>query len=498
VFAEPSSLGRPIRAGGVRALGRPSAVLLKEAIERNDTVTAQALLRYLPMEDKFLYDVNRDDAWAWMTYVADRWGEDAIFDLCWDLFSRAPARQSRERLRALPVELQVAWCAEMMRGHQSGRRSASEVQVVKEDGRYVISFDPCGSGGRMRIGDPVSNTPPRTEAPFHYGVTKEPHDWSWKQAGVCYYCAHCAIFNELTGIAEHGTPNWVTEYPKDAADPCRFIFYKRPDLIPPRYYSQVGRTQPAATVSSTGRPIATRHTENGELTYVEAFGRALRADTPQTMGEATLERVGRRLREGNIPGALELLDYYQQYEATYQLGGGWRDLDVAAWVAARAGEAAVGEFLRATVASWMRAYIDRLAALTPLERLYFLTEMKRAERSGPRRDGRLTVLEEHDRFVVEANPCGDCGRLRRQTDNLPDTVWTTREPHPWAWGQIGVPSRCARACVAFELLPAEWTGAPLWITDWNPDPDAPCRFFVYKRVDAIPVTYFERLGLRKP
>ncbi|MBI1736989.1 MAG: hypothetical protein HYR51_17605, partial [Candidatus Rokubacteria bacterium] len=205
-FLHPEPLGRPIRAGDPRTLGRPSTALLRDAIERNDVATARALLEYLPHEEKFVYDLNRDDAWAWMTYVADRWGEERIFELNWLVFTAVAGREGRRRLRALPVDEQVALVAEMMRGHRSGPRDAGSVQVVEEPDRFVMSFDPCGSGGRQRRGDPVDGTAARTEPPFNYGVTKRAYDWSWNRAGVCYYCTHCAIYDEMVGIAEYGTP----------------------------------------------------------------------------------------------------------------------------------------------------------------------------------------------------------------------------------------------------------------------------------------------------
>jgi hypothetical protein len=503
-FIEPTALRRPLRAGALDQLGRPTPSLLREAIERKDLRTARALVGYLHYEEKFVYDLNRDDAWAWMTYVADRWGEERIFELNWLVFTAAGAVEGRRKLRELPVDEQVAVVAEMMRGHRSGPRDARTLEVVEEPDRFVMSFDPCGSGGRQRRGDPVDGTPPRTEPPFAYGVTKRAYDWSWRRAGVCYYCAHCAIYNELVGIAEYGTPNWVTEYPDDAGAPCRWIFYKRPEVIPERYYHAVGREKPPAAVptataeappsSSAPVPLAKG------LVMSPRLGRPLRLEPAATIGESTLERLAAALEAGKTTEALALLAYYERHEETYQLGGGWRQLDVAAWVADRAGEHAVGDFLRATAESWMRAHIDKLAALSPAERLAFVAELKRAEHGGSGcGDDAVRVSEEHDRFVVTCSPCGDCGRLRRVgAPGVVPRFGVTTQPQSWSWGQAGVPFRCARNCVAFELLPIEWTGRPLWLTEWNADPGQPCRVLVYKGEDTIPASYYERLGHRKP
>jgi hypothetical protein len=122
-------------------------------------------------------------------------------------------------------------------------RQDGSVEIVEQEDRFSIRMDPRGGGGRMRRGDPVDGTPSRLGPPYHFGVTPEPHPWSWSRAGGPYDCAHRTL-DELLPMEWGGHPLWVTEYQDDAARPCTWHFYKRADLIPREVYERVGREKP--------------------------------------------------------------------------------------------------------------------------------------------------------------------------------------------------------------------------------------------------------------
>ncbi len=73
----------------------------------------------------------------------------------------------------------------------------------------------------------------------------------------------------------------------------------------------------------------------------------------------------------------------------------------------------------------------------------------------------------------------------------------TRTAHPWSWGRTGVPYYCVH-CALNELLPMEWGGHPLWVTEYDDDGDKPCAWHFYKRVEAIPDAVYERVDREKP
>jgi hypothetical protein len=153
-------------------------------------------------------------------------------------------RRTWKAFLRLSVEERVQLTAEVMRSHRCGPAQQGELEVIDEGDRYTIRMDPCGSGGRMRRGDPVDGTPSRLGPPYHFGKTRAAHDWSWGQKDVPYYCLHCCL-NELLPMEWGGHPLWVTGYDPDAAKPCAWHFYKRAELIPERYYARVGRRKPA-------------------------------------------------------------------------------------------------------------------------------------------------------------------------------------------------------------------------------------------------------------
>ena len=87
----------------------------------------------------------------------------------------------------------------------------------------------------------IDKTPPRTGPPTNLGKTSKPYFWSWSKAGVPYYCTHCCIWHEIMPIETQGYPLKVTEYSDDPNEPCKWYFYKRPELIPEEYFVRIGK-----------------------------------------------------------------------------------------------------------------------------------------------------------------------------------------------------------------------------------------------------------------
>ena len=214
------------------------------AIERGDRSRFQEAFRSLREASLAVHDGQADWAWGLLSCLRDGLGEERMDEV----FRVTQGRWVSERYAALgemtPQE-SLELTIEGMRGHFTGPSRAGRVDVVEENDRWILSFDPCGSGGRMRRSDPARGQTPRTEAPFSFAVTEEAHDWSWNEKGVCLYCAHCAVVNEILPIESLGAPMRVTEYPKDPGDPCRWTIYKSPELVPDWVYERVGKQPPA-------------------------------------------------------------------------------------------------------------------------------------------------------------------------------------------------------------------------------------------------------------
>jgi len=238
------AIGRALRTDDPEELGRPTSELLLAAIRDGRSSDAEALATYQDQEGKTLHDLMCDWVWGLLTEIARRDGEDAMYDMLRSSLSSSMMERTWKGFLRLTVEQRVQLTAEVMRSHRCGPELDGTVDVLDEEDRYVIRMDPCGSGGRMRRGDPEADTPSRLGPPYHYGVTAEAHEWSFGKEGVPYYCTHCAV-NEILSMDWGGHPLWVTEYNPDASKPCAWAFYKSAEDIPVRYYERAGKTKPA-------------------------------------------------------------------------------------------------------------------------------------------------------------------------------------------------------------------------------------------------------------
>lgn len=148
---------------------------------------------------------------------------------------------------ATRVNLHVAF--EAMRGHLCGPGRRGDVEFEETDDRYVLRFDPCGSGGRSVRGDAIEGTPPRDQAPYNWPLTREPAAWNHFEPGVCTYCAHCVMLTEIMPMEAFGYPVRAVDPPRPVpagATPqrCSWTMFKDLAAVPDEYYTRVGRIRP--------------------------------------------------------------------------------------------------------------------------------------------------------------------------------------------------------------------------------------------------------------
>jgi hypothetical protein len=226
-------------------VGREHAERAASAARSLDRDAVEEAMSELKEAQLVLHDAQADWCWGLLTVFRDTLGEERMDEAL--RVTQAPWLTERyARIGEMTPKESLELTIEGMRGHFTGPGRSGTIDVREDDDRWVLSFDACGSGGRMRRGDPARGQLPRTEAPYGFGVTHEAHDWSWGQKGVCLYCAHCAVVNEILPIEANGTPMRVVDYPSDPAEPCRWTIYKSPELVPDEAYLRVGKTRPAA------------------------------------------------------------------------------------------------------------------------------------------------------------------------------------------------------------------------------------------------------------
>lgn len=237
--------GRLLRTDDPADLGRPTSQHLADAIDNGRHDEAKKLARMTHEETKPLHDLYCDWVWDLLTKIGDKFGESRVYEMLRATQETWMLRRTWKAFTKMPVERQVQLTTEMMRAHRCGPNQDGTVEVTEDDEKFSITMDPCGSGGRMRRGDPVDGTPSRLGPPYNFGKTKEAHDWSWGRKDVPYYCVHCAV-NELLPIEWGGYPLWVTDYDPDHSKPCVWRFYKSPERIPETYWTRLGKKKPAS------------------------------------------------------------------------------------------------------------------------------------------------------------------------------------------------------------------------------------------------------------
>ena len=242
-LVKSDKLRRFVREDDWEDLGLSTPEMLEKAIDEGRYEEAKALARYFVPEGKSLHDLFCDWIWDLLTKTADKDGEEMVYQMCRATQETWMMKRTWKGLSKMSVEERVYTNAEVMRSHRCGPKQDGGIEIIEEEGRYSIKMDPCGSGGRMRRGDPVEGTPSRLGPPYNFGATKKAYPWSWTRKNVPYYCIHCAV-NEILPIEWGGYPLWVTGYSDDASKPCYWHFYEKPELIPEEYFDRLGFKKP--------------------------------------------------------------------------------------------------------------------------------------------------------------------------------------------------------------------------------------------------------------
>lgn len=236
------ALGRSAEAEQVRRIGREQ---LPAALASRDAARLLDLLDQYVGAARAIHDDYSDWTWALATWVQQQYGEDTV-----EVYFRAtlgPWTKSRtpsSQLRQMSALDNLRYTVEGMRAHFSGDERDGSIVVEERDDAYVLVLDPGGTCERMRRGDPLAGTGPRTEPPYSFGVTERAHPWSWGKAGVGLYSAHCCLVNEILPMEELGFPKRITECPDDDAGACRWLIYKDWGQLPASYFERVGLNPP--------------------------------------------------------------------------------------------------------------------------------------------------------------------------------------------------------------------------------------------------------------
>lgn len=238
------ALGRKIRTDDtVEELGRSSYDVLRDLIREGKTREALDFVDYVQHEFKWLHDLYNDWTYADLDYVAKTYGEEEIPKML--RHAREVLMKSAYRGQGEITALDnLRVFAEGLRAHRCGPGETGNIRIWEEQDRFVIELDPCGAGGRQRRVGQLDGIPPRTGEPFNLGTTQKPYPWSFGKKNVPYYCVHCCFWHEVMMIERFGFPSKIVDYQDDPQAPCRWYFYKKPELVPEEFYTRLGMKKP--------------------------------------------------------------------------------------------------------------------------------------------------------------------------------------------------------------------------------------------------------------
>jgi hypothetical protein len=213
-----------------------------EAIEKGDKAAAMDWLDKMRLEFKNPHDLLVGWVQDMLSYCADSWGEDAVLETILHTHQSIWGDRYEKWDQMTPRE-KVALTVEGMRGgHFSGPRRRGDMDVWEEDDRFVISMDPCGSGGVARRGDPETGRAPYPIS--DHGTNHESHLWTWQKTGVHWYCSHCSIAMEWLPGRKRGHPLRPLDHTLDHDAPCVWYVYKDEKQTRDYHYPRTGLVKP--------------------------------------------------------------------------------------------------------------------------------------------------------------------------------------------------------------------------------------------------------------
>jgi len=213
------------------------------ALEAGDVEAAIDWLDRMRLEFKNPHEILVAWIQDLLSYCAQTWGEEGVLDTILHTHQSIWGDRYAAWDQMTPWE-KVALTVEGMRGgHFSGARRRGDVIVREEADRFVIAFDPCGSGGVLRRGDPETGRGPYPIT--DYGVNREPHLWTWQKTGVHWYCSHCAIAMEWLPGRRRGHPLRPLDHTLDHQAACVWYVYKDESQTRDYHYPRTGLVKPS-------------------------------------------------------------------------------------------------------------------------------------------------------------------------------------------------------------------------------------------------------------
>ncbi|HQO77656.1 MAG TPA: hypothetical protein PLG17_04005 [Thermodesulfobacteriota bacterium] len=197
-----------------------------EAIEAGNKDQALACARQVWECFRPLHDLYGDYVASLLTFISTTFGEPFV--------EQANRYVGEEVWKPLIMSLKEKGPAALAGVFASFLRAHGYDFTCDEDEeKFVFVSHFCPTGGRMKK-EGKEDTSDRHA--FNFGTTRNPYSWSFNQAGISYYCTHCALFMD-TLPREWGWDVIRTVYGRQFDDlgnpvdePCVITIFKNPGM----------------------------------------------------------------------------------------------------------------------------------------------------------------------------------------------------------------------------------------------------------------------------
>lgn len=160
----------------------------------------------------------------------------------------------------------------------------------------------------------------------------------------------------------------------------------------------------------------------------------------------------------------------------------------------RCGDEGVEEALRASAQSWFKPWHDQIARLSSREQLEAWAATMQAHTGR----GLVRIEEDEEKFTLILDPCGSGLRMwRGGYYGPPKNLAQVSKAQPITFSREGFPIYCTHCAVIHQIMPIEWSGAPLPVMVPARTPEEACRILVYKDRQTTPEAYYQNVGKKK-
>ena len=213
----------------LKEMGQLTLDLIKQAIESGELKKAQGLSKRMYQEFMFMHDLYRDWLTALMTYIYEKYGEDALHES----MEKAVAtylKGSIELHQKAGFRKRVEMLIAGVRGH------GQPFDVTEDDEKITVKGVHCTGELLLKSG--------KYGPPCNFKMIQKPHTLTFQTTDFPVYCCHAPIQEQLA-IDLIGEPVYVSN-PSDkmAQEPCQCCIYKDAKNVPAGVYERVGRKKP--------------------------------------------------------------------------------------------------------------------------------------------------------------------------------------------------------------------------------------------------------------